>query len=98
MPELNYMHNNDLEVSFHIAVDDREAIEGVPLNRNCWHCTDGHGDGNRKSIGVEICYSTDYGSKYDASEENAIELIVSMLKSVDGALIACRIRIVLIES
>ena len=78
--EISYMHSNDREVSFHIAVDDKEAVEGLPLNRNGWHSGDGHGDGNRKSIAIEICYSTDYGSKYDQSENNAIDLIVSMLK------------------
>lgn len=78
--EINYMISNTNEVSFHIAVDDKEAIEGLPLNRNDWHSGDGQGDGNRKSIAIEICYSTDDESKYDASEENAIELIVSMLK------------------
>ncbi len=42
---------------FHIAVDDKEAVQGIPLERNAWHCGDGGGNGNRKSIGVEICYS-----------------------------------------
>ncbi|MGE7094387.1 hypothetical protein ACQKII_23735 [Lysinibacillus sp. NPDC048646] len=29
------------------------------MNRNAWHCGDGRGTGNMKSIGVEICYSID---------------------------------------
>lgn len=35
--EINYMINNDNEVSYHIAVDDKEAIQGIPFNRNTWN-------------------------------------------------------------
>ncbi|MGQ7148222.1 peptidoglycan recognition protein family protein, partial [Escherichia sp. SS-MK2] len=55
--EVSYMIRNDNQVSFHIAVDDKEAVQGIPLERNAWHTGDGNGNGNRKSIGVEICYS-----------------------------------------
>ncbi|MEC2444681.1 N-acetylmuramoyl-L-alanine amidase, partial [Bacillus cereus] len=47
-----YMIRNDNQVSFHIAVDDKEAVQGIPLERNAWHTGDGNGNGNRKSIGV----------------------------------------------
>lgn len=36
--EIKYMQGNDKEISFHVAVDDKEAIIGVPLNRHAWHC------------------------------------------------------------
>lgn len=29
--EVSYMHSNNNQVSFHIAVDDIEAIQGLPL-------------------------------------------------------------------
>ena len=32
--EINYMISNENQVSFHFAVDDREVIQGIPLNRN----------------------------------------------------------------
>ena len=35
--EIAYMTNNDQEVSYHYAVDDVEAIQGLPLDRNGWH-------------------------------------------------------------
>ena len=35
--EISYMISNDNEVSFHYAVDDKEAVQGLPLNRNGWH-------------------------------------------------------------
>ena len=46
---------------WHIVVDDVKAIYAVPLNRNSFHAGDGaNGTGNRKSIGIEICYSIFY--------------------------------------
>lgn len=79
--EINYMINNNNEVSFHFAVDDKEAVQGLPLDRNGWHSGDGgNGTGNRKSIGVEICYSKSGGDKFTKAEQNAVELIVYLLK------------------
>lgn len=34
--EISYMKSNNNEVSFHIAVDDVEAIQAIPFNRNVW--------------------------------------------------------------
>ncbi|EAF0862769.1 N-acetylmuramoyl-L-alanine amidase family protein, partial [Listeria monocytogenes] len=52
--ETDYCKNNNNEVSFHVAVDDKEAIQVVPFDRNAWHCGDGgNGYGNRNTIGVE---------------------------------------------
>lgn len=78
--EIAYMKSNNQEVSFHYAVDDKEIIRGIPENRNAWHAGDGNGDGNRKSIGVEICYSLSGGSKFTQAEKNAAEFIASLLK------------------
>lgn len=45
------MVKNDSSTSFHIAVDDVEAIQGIPFNRNSWNCGDGrNGNGNRNGI------------------------------------------------
>ena len=41
--EVSYMIRNDNQVSFHIAVDDKEAVQGIPLERNAWHTGDGNG-------------------------------------------------------
>ncbi|KYG88972.1 XlyB [[Bacillus] sp. KCTC 13219] len=78
--EVAYHNRNDNEVSYHVAVDDKEVIQCLPFNRNGWHCGDGQGDGNRKSIGIEICYSKSGGSRYVAAEENAVQYIASLLK------------------
>ena len=39
MAEIKYMISNNAEVSFHYAVDDKEAVQGLPLNRNGWHAS-----------------------------------------------------------
>lgn len=78
--EIAYMTNNDYETSFHYAVDDKEAVQGLPLNRNGWHASDGNGPGNRTTIAIEICYSLSGGKKFDKAEENAAELIAMLCK------------------
>lgn len=78
--EVAYMIRNDNQVSFHIAVDDKEAVQGVPLERNAWHCGDGGGNGNRKSIGVEICYSLNGGERYYKAEDNAAIIVAQLMK------------------
>ncbi len=78
--EISYMTNNDYEISFHFAVDDKEAVQGLPLNRNGWHASDGNGPGNRTTIAIEICYSKSGGEKFDKAEKNAAELIAYLLK------------------
>lgn len=77
--EIAYMQRNNNKVSFHIAVDDIEAVQGLPLNRNAWHAGDGNGDGNRKGIGIEICYSKSGGNRFETAQENAAHLTASLL-------------------
>ena len=79
--EIAYMIRNDNQVSFHYAVDDVEVVQGIPENRNAWHSGDGgNGKGNREGIAIEICYSKSGGDKFIKAEENAVELIVDILK------------------
>lgn len=43
--------NNQRKASFRIAVDDKEAVEGVLLNEVVWHTADGvKGADNLKSV------------------------------------------------
>ncbi|MEC0418257.1 N-acetylmuramoyl-L-alanine amidase [Bacillus subtilis] len=79
--EISYMIGNTSSTSFHFAVDDKEVRQGIPTNRNAWHTGDGtNGTGNRKSIGVEICYSKSGGAKYYAAEKLAIKFVAQLLK------------------
>ena len=80
--EANYMRNNDKKVSFHYVVDDKEVIQCIPENRNAFHAGDGAGgNGNRKYIAVEICYSKSGGEKFTKAEKNAAEFIAKGLKA-----------------
>lgn len=78
--EISYMINNNNQVSFHYAVDDIEVIQGLPLNRNAWASGDGgNGEGNRKHIHIEICYSTGDINKFLQSEKNCVKLVVYLM-------------------
>lgn len=70
--------SNTVTASYHIVVDEKEAIECIPLDEVAWHAGDGSGaaSGNRTSIGIEICESGDYAKTLD----NAVRLVASMLK------------------
>jgi len=79
--EINYMVGNTSQTSFHLAVDDIEVWQGLPLDRNGWHAGDGaNGEGNRKYIGIEICYSNSGGERFTKAEENASQLIADLLR------------------
>lgn len=78
--EISYMKSNNNKVSFHIAVDDVEAIQGLPLDRNSWSCGDGSGQGNRNHISIEICYSKDGGTKFIAAEKRAAKVVAELLR------------------
>ena len=78
--EIKYMISNNNEVSFHFAIDDSEVVQGLPLDRNAWACGDGaNGEGNRKGIQVEICYSKSGGSRFEKAEKNAAKFIACLL-------------------
>ena len=78
--EISYMRYNDLEISFHYAVDDVNIVQGIPESRNAWASGDGHGKGNMEGIHIEICYSKSGGEKFDKAEQNAAEFTASLLK------------------
>ena len=78
--EIAYMTNNNSETSFHYAVDDKQIVQGIEENRNAWHAGDGQGKGNMEGIAIEICYSKSGGDKFIKAEQNAVDLIVDILK------------------
>lgn len=79
--EVSYMINNNDKVSFHFAVDDKEIVQGIPENRNAYHASDGSdGTGNRKTISIEICYSTGDKAKFEKAQENTAEFVAYKLK------------------
>ena len=73
--EINYMKNNNNEVSFHYAADDKEVVQGIEENRNAWHAGDGaNGNGNRNGIAIEICYSKSGGDRFNSRFTKKIRL------------------------
>ena len=80
--EIKYMHSNNKEVSFHFAVDDIEAVQGIELNRNSWSVKDKDKGvaGNRRGISIEICYSKSGGVRWLKAVDNAAELTAKLLK------------------
>lgn len=74
----------NLPVSWHFTVDDKEVYQHLPLNENGWHSGDGNGQGNRASIGIEICENAD-GNRANA-EENAALLVAWLHGEVETLL------------
>ena len=68
--------SNTRTASWHICVDEKEAVEAIPLNEVAWHAGDGNGQGNRASIGIEICES---GNR-EKTLRNAVQLVAKLLK------------------
>lgn len=81
MSEVSYMIGRPEKVSFHAAVDNYRIVTGLPFNRSAFHAGDGKtGTGNRKTIGIEICYSKSGGKRFEEAENLAAEYIAYLLK------------------
>ncbi len=78
--EIQYMLRRPEEISFHFAVDEEEAVQGLPLDRNAWASGDGRGKGNMLGIHLEICWSKSGGPRFQKAEENGARLIAGLLK------------------
>ncbi len=83
--EVNYMQSNNNQISYHFAVDDKEIIQALPLNRNGWHAGDGYKEngGNKCGIAIEICYSKSGGNRFLQAEKNAVWLAAKLLKDYE---------------
>lgn len=66
--------NNTVTASWHIAVDENQAVEAIPLNEVAYHA--GTKAGNNSSIGIEICESGDR----QKTLQNAAQLVAKLLK------------------
>ena len=81
MSEISYMIGNNNKVSYHCAIDNTRIVQGVPFNRNTWNAGDGgNGNGNRKGISLEICYSKSGGEDFEEAEKLAAEYTAYLLK------------------
>ena len=64
---------NVRNASWHVQVDDTEAVRSFPDTVRCWHAGDGRGSGNMESLAIEICVNSD--GDYEAALRNAAEVI-----------------------
>lgn len=78
--EISYMINRPEEISFHLAIDDKEIRQALPFDRNAWASGDGTGAGNMYGIHIEICYSLSGGDRFTKAERNTAEYVASLLK------------------
>lgn len=80
--EIRHMINNvNGGTSFHVAIDEKEAVEGLQFKYNAYHVGDGeYGDGNSHGIGIEICYQTGSDALYKKSVDNAVIYVADVLK------------------
>lgn len=71
----NVENADKLYVSPHICIDSDSITQLIPLNEVGYHAGDGKGDGNMKTIGVEICEDREL----EKAEANAIKFNAAML-------------------
>ncbi|MGL5330943.1 MAG: peptidoglycan recognition protein family protein [Peptostreptococcaceae bacterium] len=61
----------DMEVSYHFVVDEKEVVQLLPINEVGWHA--GDKKGNYTSIGIEVC-------EREGAEDNAIKFVAALLE------------------
>lgn len=71
----NLQSNGNLrDASWHITVDDKEAIQSYEYDVKCWHAGDGRfGQGNNHGIAVEICINAD--GSYKKAVLNTVSVV-----------------------
>jgi N-acetylmuramoyl-L-alanine amidase len=71
---------NSRQSSWHIQVDDKEAIQSIPFDEVAWAAGDGNGPGNRESVHIEICVNSD--GDYKKAVHNAAEVTKQVRKQL----------------
>src|SRR5699024_11888221 len=70
-------NGNSRSAAWHWQVDDKQAIQSFTRDFSLYHCGDGGGNGNRNSIGIEICVNSD--GDYVQAVKNAAALTRKIL-------------------
>ena len=70
-------------ISVHFFVDENSIVQTVPVDEVCYHAGDGKGNGNRKTISIEICEDGDHAK----AEKNAQTLAASLIKTYPGIMV-----------
>lgn len=78
---LQNVENADKEyVSVHFFVDENSITQTVPIDEVTYHAGDGKGNGNYKTISIEICEN----ANIQKAEENAQKLGAALRKTFNG--------------
>lgn len=73
---------NSRQASWHMQVDDCQAIQSIPFDEVAWAAGDGKdGPGNLTSIHLEICVNND--GDYKKSVSNAAEVTKHLMKQLN---------------
>lgn len=78
----NYLRNGgaNKQVSWHYVIDKDRAVRCIPENETAWCAGDGgNGNGNRKTINIEICDNADGDIR--KATDNAVELCSIILRN-----------------
>jgi len=78
LAEISYMIGNGNQISYHVAIDDINIVQGIPFNRNAWHA--GATYANRNMIAIEGCYSRSGGSRFNKAEVESAKYIATLCK------------------
>lgn len=69
------------QVLWHATVDQDEIIQHLPWTEVGWHAGDGYkGNGNRKSIGIELCVNRD--GDFTKTQRLAARLVAHLVKTI----------------
>lgn len=69
-------NGNSRDASWHLTVDDKEAVQSFENTWKCWAA--GNSTGNNQGIQVEICVNSD--GNYTKAIQNAAELVAKIMK------------------
>ena len=65
------------KASWHFAVDENYAYKSIPTDETAYHAGDGNGNGNKRTIAIEICMNSD--GDLEAATDNAAHLTAKIL-------------------
>lgn len=72
-------NGNSRVASWHVQVDEKEAIQSIPFNQSALAAGDGeNGPGNRTSIHIEICMNSD--GDFEKAVQNAASVTAQLMK------------------
>lgn len=69
---------NAAPVSWHYTVDETRIVRHIPDEEDAYHAADGSGDGNRNSIGIELCVNAD--GDFEQTLKNGARLVQLLME------------------